>query len=177
MPEGITTTLGDDVALRDMREEDADFLFRVYASTRAQELALTAWNDEQKSHFCRMQFTAQTTDYRANYPEARHTMIECGGKPAGRLIVGRGQREIRIIDIALLPEFRGGGIGTRLLRELMEEAGDAGKTLSIHVEKFNPALRLYLRLGFRPLEDKGVYLLLEWRYQEESSAARPAPAG
>jgi ribosomal protein S18 acetylase RimI-like enzyme len=77
--------------------------------------------------------------------------------------VDRWDKEIRIMDIALLPEHRGVGIGTGLLRELQEEARAAGKSLSIHVEKFNPALRLYERLGFQPQEDKGVYLLMVWR--------------
>ncbi len=67
------------------------------------------------------------------------------------------------MDIALLPEHRGAKIGTRLIGELQREAATAGKALSIHVEKFNAALRLYERLGFRVREDKGVYLLMEWR--------------
>ena len=83
------------------------------------------------------------------------------GEPAGRLYVHRGPSEIRIVDIALLPEHRGGGIGTSLLEELSAEADAAGKSLTIHVERMNPALRLYDRLGFSVAEDKGVYLLLE----------------
>jgi ribosomal protein S18 acetylase RimI-like enzyme len=85
------------------------------------------------------------------------------GVPAGRLYVDRGKKETLIIDIALLPEHRRAGIGTKLLRELQHEARMAGKALTIHVEKFNPALRLYQRLGFQQLEDKGVYLFLEWK--------------
>jgi ribosomal protein S18 acetylase RimI-like enzyme len=54
-------------------------------------------------------------------------------------------------------------VGTLLLRELQDEAAASGRSLSIHVERFNPALRLYERLGFQLLEDKGVYLLLEWK--------------
>ncbi len=163
MSEGVAAPSTDRIFLRDVSADDAAFLYRVYASTREQELALTNWSDEQKAQFCRMQFNAQTTDYRANYPDARHSVIERNGTAAGRLYVERGAREIRIIDIALLPEARGAGIGTRLLRELMTEAAGSGKALTIHVEKFNPALRLYLRLGFRAIEDKGVYLLMEWR--------------
>jgi ribosomal protein S18 acetylase RimI-like enzyme len=163
MSESAAAPSTDRISLRDVTAEDAEFLGRVYASTREQELVVTNWSDEQKTQFCRMQFNAQTTDYRANYPHARHSVIERNGAGAGRLYVERAEREIRIIDIALLPEARGAGIGTRLLRELMEEAGAAGKPLTIHVEKFNPALRLYLRLGFRAIEDKGVYLLMEWR--------------
>ncbi len=154
---------GAEVTLRNATEADAEFLYHVYASTRAAELAMTGWSDEQKEQFCRMQFRAQTTDYLANYPNAQRSIIERSGTPVGRLIVDRVEREISIIDIALLPEGRGQGIGTGLLRELTEEARAAGKPLSIYVEKFNPALRLYLRLGFRAMEDKGVYLRMEWQ--------------
>ena len=113
--------------------------------------------------FCRMQFVAQTADYRANYPGASFQIIERNGVAAGRLLVLRSEEAIHVIDIALLPEHRGARIGTKLLRELQEEAKAAGKKMSIHVERFNPALRLYERLGFKQVEEKGVYLLMEWR--------------
>ena len=149
--------------MRRATAEDAEFLHAVYASTRAAELAVTGWSEEQKSQFCRQQSTAQEAHYRQHYPTAEFSVIERDGTPIGRLYVDRWEKEIRIMDIALLPEHRGAGIGSELLRELQEEARAAGKGLSIHVEKFNPALRLYERLGFTVREDKGVYLLMEWR--------------
>ena len=99
---------------------------------------------------------SQDTDYRKNYPSAQCSIIEVQGVPAGRLYADRCKTEIRIIDIALLPEHRRAGIGTKLLRELQDEARTAGKALTIHVEKFNPALGLYHRPGFQLIEDKGV---------------------
>ena len=154
----------DSPVLRPVRwAEDGPFLEAVYASTRAEELAMVPWAAEQKSAFCRMQFTAQTEHYRQHYPTAAYFVIEHDGVGLGRLYVDRWEKEIRIMDITLLPGHRGAGNGTRLLRVLQEEARAAGKTLGIHVEKFNPALRLYERLGFRAKEDKGVYLLMEWR--------------
>jgi GNAT superfamily N-acetyltransferase len=151
------------VTLRPARETDADFLRWVYASTRAEELAATDWNEEQKAQFCQHQFTAQDAHYRKHYPTAEFSVIEHGGVAIGRLYVDRWPREIRIMDLTLLPDWRGKGIGTELLRGLLEEARGAGKALSIHVEKFNPARRLYERLGLAVKEDKGVYLLMEWR--------------
>jgi ribosomal protein S18 acetylase RimI-like enzyme len=148
--------------LRPATEADRDFLQALYASTRAEELAVTGWSEEQKRDFTEQQFTAQDAHYRQHYPSAEFSIVKRDGEAIGRLYVDRWTREIRIMDIALLPEHRGAGIGTRLLRGLMEEAAAAGKALSIHVEKFNPALRLYDRLGFRVKEDKGVYLLMEW---------------
>lgn len=149
-------------SLRPITPEDESFLFRLYSSTRAEELALTNWSDAQKAMFCRHQFDAQTADYAANYPGASFQIIEHGGVAAGRLLVSRGDKAIHVIDIALMPEHRGVGLGTKLLGELQEEAKAAGKPLTIHVERFNPARRLYERLGFKQVEEKEVYLLLHW---------------
>jgi ribosomal protein S18 acetylase RimI-like enzyme len=159
----MESSTSDSLRLWTATPEDQQFLRAVYVSTRVEELARVPWSDEQKRAFTDMQFAAQDADYRRNYPDAQYSIIEVQGVPAGRLYVDRCSKEIRIIDIALLPEYRRAGIGTKLLRELQHEAHTAGKTLTIHVEKFNPALRLYQRLGFRQIEDKGVYLFLEWK--------------
>jgi len=150
------------IFLRPITPEDVSFLAGVYASTRTEELVVTGWSDEDKAVFCRGQFDAQSAHYRENYPGASLQIIERDGVSIGRLYVAHWEREIRIMDIALLPEHRGSGIGTKLLRDLQEEARSAGKSLTIHVERFNPALRLYQQLGFQQIEDKGVYLLMEW---------------
>jgi GNAT superfamily N-acetyltransferase len=139
---------------------DEDFLFSVYASTREQELAGVEWGASQTEAFLRQQFTAQHQWYTGQYDGASFHVVVVDGHRAGRLYVARWPEEIRIMDIALLPEYRGKGIGSALLADLTAEAAEAGKPLTIHVERFNPALRLYLRLGFTVAEDKGVYLLL-----------------
>ena len=108
-----------------------------------------------------MQFDAQDAWWHENYAEASFDAILVDGEPAGRLYVHRGPSEIRIVDIALLPEHRGNGIGTWLLEELLAEGDAGGKSVTIHVERMNPALRLYERLGFSVAEDKGIYLFLE----------------
>jgi GNAT superfamily N-acetyltransferase len=151
------------VALRPATTDDEPFLARVYAGTRAAELATVAWTDEQKTAFVQMQFAAQAQYYREHYPNTTFDVIVLDGRPVGRLYVARWTAEIRIVDIALLPEFCNRAIGTTLVRELQAEAQAASKPLRIHVERFNPALRLYERLGFRQIEDKGVYLFLEWQ--------------
>jgi ribosomal protein S18 acetylase RimI-like enzyme len=134
----------------------------LYASTREQELTVVPWDDAQKAAFLRMQFDAQHAYYQEHYEGAAFDIILVGGQPAGRFYVERASEEFRIIDIALLPEYCNRGIGTTLLRGLQSEAAAADKPLRIHVERFNPALRLYERLGFRLVEDRGVYLFLEW---------------
>jgi ribosomal protein S18 acetylase RimI-like enzyme len=124
---------------------------------------LTGWSAEQKTAFCRQQYHAQTFHYRKYYPSAQFLVIERDGVQIGRLFVDRWENEIRIIDISLLTEFRRGGVGTSLLLGLQEEAREGKKTLTIHVEQFNPARRLYDRLGFREIEINGIYWLMEWR--------------
>jgi len=121
------------------------------------------WTAEQKDTFVRQQFEAQHAWYTEHYVGADFQVILIDGVPAGRLYVHRREREIRLMDITLLPEHRGSGLGTSLLSDLMAESEAAGKPLTIHVEIYNPAMHLYTRLGFTTLEDRGVYHLLEWR--------------
>ncbi|HLF26218.1 MAG TPA: GNAT family N-acetyltransferase [Anaerolineae bacterium] len=150
------------ISLRSIVSEDRDFLYRVYASTRADELKLVDWDDTQKRAFLEMQFNAQHTYYTQAFAQAEYQIILLGGEPIGRLYVDRRPDEIRLIDIALLPEYRGQGIGSYFLEQLFGEARRARLPVRIHVEQFNPALRLYLRLGFRKIGDTGVYFLMEW---------------
>ncbi len=150
------------ITLRPIEPDDLPFLYQVYAGTREAELAQTDWDAAQKEAFLTMQFTAQHRHYQEHYTGAAFQIILADGQPAGRLYVARWPREIRIVDIALLPAYRNTGIGTRLLRDLMAEAAQARKSLSIHVEQFNPALRLYTRLGFTKTGEYGVYYRMDW---------------
>jgi ribosomal protein S18 acetylase RimI-like enzyme len=151
------------IALRPIRPDDRPFLLSVYASTREPELATVEWDAAQKAAFVEMQFEAQHAYYQEHYEGAALDVILVNDQPAGRLYVAREEDEIRIVDIALLPDFCNRGVGTTLLRGLQSEAAAAGKPLRIHVERFNPALRLYERLGFTSIADRGVYLFMEWR--------------
>jgi ribosomal protein S18 acetylase RimI-like enzyme len=151
-----------DVTLRPVDADDERFLLRVYAGTREEELAPVPWSAERKAAFVAHQFAAQSAHYAQHYAGLTADVILLGGVPAGRLLVARWAEEIRIVDISILPEFRGGGAGSVLLRELLAEAEAAGKRLSIHVERENRALGLYERLGFRPVGEHGVHLRMEW---------------
>jgi ribosomal protein S18 acetylase RimI-like enzyme len=150
------------VTLRPVQDGDKPFLLRVYAGTRAEELAPVPWTSAQRAAFVAQQFAAQTTHYAQHYAGMSADVIVIDDVPAGRLLVARWPEEIRIVDISILPEHRGHGAGTLLLRRLRDEAAAAGKCLSVHVERENRALRLYQRLGFRRAGEHGVHLRMEW---------------
>lgn len=149
------------VSLRPADENDRPFLLRVYAGTREPELEASGLPREQWPAFVEHQFATQSRHY-ASYEHTSYEVVLVDGEPAGRLIVARWPEELRVVDIALLPEHRGHGVGGALMRALIAEADERGVKTSIHVERFNPAQRLYARLGFRAVSEAGgVYLLLE----------------
>jgi GNAT superfamily N-acetyltransferase len=147
--------------LRPAAPDDRDFLLSVYRSTREDELALTGWNEPEKAAFVAMQFEAQDRHYRQIHPDGSFLVVEVDGEPAGRLLLARVEREIRVVDIALLPRYRGAGIGTRLLRDVIAEADAGGLAVSLHVEPWSQARRLYERLGFRSAGGDGIYERME----------------
>ena len=158
-------------ALRSETEDDVPFLRRLYASTREEELSqVSNWTDEQKRLFLEGQFNAQRHHYRLHIPECQWHVIECRGAPAGRLYLEVTAGRLHIVDIAFMPEHRGKGIGGAILEVLIATARSTGRVACIFVEKFNPALRLYRRLGFTEISDTGVYLEMEW---SASNAAAP----
>jgi len=152
------------VSLQKVIEQDLEFLFKVYASTRAEEVAQTGWPAQQQHDFLQMQFTAQHTHYQQHYPEATFDLIMLGDQVVGRLYVSRWPTQIRIVDIALLSEFRGKKIGELLMRKLFAEAKEKQLEISLHVKKNNPAMQWYLKLGFKKIEDKGVYSLMKTQF-------------
>lgn len=160
----VTATVLSDrgVSVRPITPEDIGFLARLYASTREEELAVLAWSDVEKQAFLLMQFNAQHRFYQEQYPQARFEIIMLDQQPIGRIYLDRRADELRIIDIALLPQHRNAGIGSAFLNAVMADAKRLGLPVRIHVEHFNPALRLYTRLGFRKIGDTGVYFLMEW---------------
>ena len=163
------------VTLRPITDADLPFLLQLYATTRVDELAQVPWTDEQKAAFIVQQFQAQHAWWQEHYTGARFDLVLVDGAPAGRLYVDVWEREIRVVDIALAPAHRGGGIGSMLLRRVFAEGDAAGKPVSIHVEVFNPARRLYDRLGFRETGTHGdVYILMERPVGGAAPVAEPA---
>jgi len=149
------------ITLRPVGPDDHDFLLEVYGSTRAEEMALVPWTEEQQRAFIQAQFAAQQDHYAQKYPAANHDIIVANDRPVGRLYVARLDREIRIIDLTLLPAGRNGGIGSYLIQQLLDEANRNGKLTRIYVEEFNPSLHLFERLGFSRSEQQGIHVLMQ----------------
>ena len=151
------------VSLRPVTDADQEFLIGVYAGTRADELAQTNWDDSQKDAFIRWQYEMQKQEYDTRYPDARYDVILVDGVPAGRIWVGADDTQIRLLDIAVIREFQNRGVGTHLLRQLMDQATRDNKVLRHMVFVLNDnAFRFYERLGFKTIEDVGGYKHMEW---------------
>lgn len=150
--------------LRPREAADEAFLERLYLSVRWEELAAAGWLVEQRAAFLRSQFRIQTAQYERHYDGAAFGVLEREDCAGGRLYLHRSERDIRVIDISLLPEWRNRGVGGLLLQAAIVEAGTSGKSVTLHVDSFNPARHLYERLGF---EQKGAphgpYLFMERR--------------
>lgn len=155
------------ITFRPITLQDEGFLYRLYASTREDELAQVPWSASEKESFLRMQFALQHKYYLETFSSASFLVIELGERPIGRLYLDRREDRFHMIDVALLPEYRGGGIGTLLLQAFLGEAGAHNLPVTCYVEKYNRAQTLYKRLGFITIEDTEVHLLMEWKSGEK----------
>lgn len=160
MVDGLSSATSG-VDLRPTSSGDREFLVAVFRTTREDELALTNWTELEKAAFIDSQFRAQDGYYREVYPDGRFLVVTLDNEPIGRLYLVRLADELRVIDIALAPAHRGKGIGSSLLANVTAEADAAGLPVRLHVEPWNPAKRLYERLGFRTIEVRGIYELME----------------
>ncbi len=165
MPPPLRAAAKYGIAYRPMVDEDLPFLAALYASTRAEEVAQTGWPPETQRAFLAQQHHAQHHHYQTYYTGAEWLIVERAGERIGRLYLDEREGKAYVIDLSLVPEARGRGIGGAILTDVIDEAAAAGKGVALHVERNNPALGLYRRLGFELVEDNGIYLLIE----------RPAP--
>jgi ribosomal protein S18 acetylase RimI-like enzyme len=150
------------ITLRDAGPDDELFLLQVFACTRAAELAMVPWSDEQKVDFLQKQFNAQHSYYHETYPDADYKVILRDDEPVGRLYIMRDAGLTKILDVTVLPQFRNCGIGSELIRGVLDEATESDRKVHIYVETFNPSLQLFERLGFKSIAEEGINFLLEW---------------
>ncbi|MDE8651304.1 GNAT family N-acetyltransferase [Novosphingobium album (ex Liu et al. 2023)] len=160
MPPPIASAAGFGISYRALADADLPFIAELYASTRREEVARTGWPEAMREAFLRQQHEAQHRHYTQHYTDAEWLVIEARGEPIGRLYLLPGASNLHIVDISLLPVHRGAGLGGAILADVIAMAGAAGQTVSIHVEKTNPARRLYARLGFAMIADRGVHDLM-----------------
>lgn len=161
MQEGLSE-LQHSTRLRPAVESDEEFLIKVFASTRNEELAALSWNPDLARSFITMQFNAQRQSNEGRYPGSQNSVVLLDEEPIGRILVDRTGDEIVLIDIAILPEHRNAGIGGVLLRDLLQEAETAGKQVRLSIFLSNPAIRLYQRLGFSTVSSDGAYAEMTW---------------
>lgn len=148
------------VSLRALHSDDMAFIERLYAGSRAEEMSRSGWPAEHIASFLSQQFHAQHAYYQAHYSDGELLIIELDGQAIGRLYMFWGPTTLNLIDITLLPEFQGQGIGSALIEAQLRRADEQGLHVELFVESYNPAQRLYGRLGFYVCGDSGVYLKL-----------------
>ncbi|MDX8400068.1 MAG: GNAT family N-acetyltransferase [Gallionellaceae bacterium] len=158
--------INKDIAFMAITDKDIPFLMEVYASTREEEFKITDWPDAEKEAFIKMQFTFQHTQYMENYKNKEFSIIMYKGDQVGRLYLNRMEDDIRIVDITILTKHRGKGIGTPILQNILKEGAETNRCVTIHLEKFNPAITLYERLGFKKIADREVHHFMEWKNKD-----------
>jgi ribosomal protein S18 acetylase RimI-like enzyme len=160
MPPPLRAAARLGVSYRPMTDGDLPFVAELYASTRREEVAQTGWPAEMQEAFLRQQHEAQHSHYSIHHADAEWLIVERGGEPIGRLYLRDDPEVFHIVDISLMPDSRGQGIGGAIMQDVLAQAREAGKALTIYVEKNNPARSLYVRLGFEVVKDAGVYDLM-----------------
>ena len=164
------------LSLRPEREQDDGFRFQLFCESRPAEFALLQLEPTAFVQLMRFQFQAQTVTYRTNFPDARFDIIELDGVPIGRIVVDRSGAAWRIVDQAIVPPQRNRGFGTAIMRAVMDGAAQAGQTVRLKVASTNdPSMRLYLRLGFVPIETDPFYIEMEWPAGAAGQPPTPAP--
>jgi len=161
------------LSLRSIQNGDGEFLFRLYASTRQEEMSSWNWDVQQQAAFLQLQFKAQSLGYSADYPNAAHDLILQDGVPVGRIIVHRTEQEVRLVDISILPEHRNRGTGGALIWNLIAECVALGIPLTLQVTRVNPAARLYARLGFAKAGEDELYFEMRWNPPVRSEESAP----
>lgn len=150
------------ITQQNVTQEDEAFLYEVYAQTRADEMLAMGWDREQGEAFLRMQFDMQRRSYAMQYPSAEHRIVLRDGVRVGRIMTDVREEALLLVDVSLVSSHRNQGIGTRLIRDLQQQAAESGRGVRLHVVNGNPAQQLYERLGFRVTGESFPYVAMEW---------------
>ncbi len=151
------------ITFRPVHSGDEPFIYRLFFSSRSDLAWITGMSEDMKNLFIYQQFHCEREQMLKEYPDGDFNIVLFAGEPVGRLYVHRGIKVLRIIAMALLPEYRGRGIGGKLLADILEEASRAVKQVRLQVAWYNIAARtLYEKLGFVVVKDAGVYCEMQW---------------
>lgn len=151
------------ITLRPATPDDEPLLYHLYTTTRELEMSLVDWDDAQKAAFLRHQFRAQLDHYQKYYPDATHDIVNLGEAQIGRVYIHRGEDEIILMDITILPDYRNKGVGSFLMEQLLAEAHRSQRSVTLHVWEMNAgAYRFYQRFGFTEIGREGPHIKLEW---------------
>ncbi len=151
------------LTLREVSLPDEAYLLGLYSSVREAELAMVPWTDEQRSAFVRHQYAAQRNHYRTEFPEAQHSILLKDDVSVGMLYIDFTQADVKVIDLIISPSSRNLGIGSSLLKVLQSEASRLQKPITVFVDQQDRSINLFDRLGFKPVEEQGMHILLEWK--------------
>lgn len=164
MSDYVLPPLPPGLTLRPIAPDDMDYLRWLYHTTRTDLAQAVDWSDEQKRAFSDMQFNQQHQYYHEHFPHVGYYVIERDGEKIGRIYIDwRRGDSLHLMEVTIAPDLRGHGLGTSLMRWLMDEAARTTQRMTLYVEDFNPAYRLYQRLGFKPIGSHGIYTYLEWK--------------
>jgi GNAT superfamily N-acetyltransferase len=150
------------ITLRPATEDDSDFLLELFKSSRGDDLRGLGWDEARISEFLGMQYEAQQNFVTTDHPKLNDQIVLADGEPVGHLAVEQRPNEIRLVDFSLLPKHRNGGTGALLIQELQTQAAAAKRPLRTQIIRFNRAVGLFERLGFRRTSETGTHFQMEW---------------
>jgi ribosomal protein S18 acetylase RimI-like enzyme len=151
------------ISRRAVTGDDEAFIQRLIEEAVADELGAREWPEPARSKLLEIQYLARRRGYREAFPGATEEIVQRDGEAAGWLVTARDGESIRVVDIALLPEERGKGVGTACIRDLQGEAERSARMVRLSVVRNNPAALLYHRLGFRVTGGDEIRYAMEWR--------------
>jgi ribosomal protein S18 acetylase RimI-like enzyme len=151
------------VSRRPLTVDDEPFIKRLIAEVVADELGARLWPDAARVPLVDIQYRARRQGFHDAFPDATEEIVQRDGEAAGWLVTARDAESIRVVDIALLPQERGQGLGTACIRDLQDEAERTARLLRLSVVRMNAAARLYERLGFQITGGDEIRYAMEWR--------------
>ncbi|GAA0381834.1 GNAT family N-acetyltransferase [Bacillus horti] len=148
--------------LQELIQEDESTLFQLYVASRKGEFANLGWSECEIENLLQVQYTAQQNSYQQLFPQAKMDMVKHKNIPIGRMITNTTQHALHLVDIFIIPEYRGKEFGTALLRILQDRASKRALPIQLQVLMGNPAQRLYERCGFYVTAEQAPSLTMQW---------------